>query len=320
MPALAIVIPAHRPDFFRETLESLAAQSDRRFRVYVGDDAGPPEIGALARDAATAGLDLVYHRFDENLGGRSLTAHWNRCVALSSEPWVWLFADDDVMGPGCVAGFHDACERDDAPSVLRFDTTVIDAESRLVRVNPRHPDRETGVDFVYARLAGERHSYVVEYVFRREAYDRAGGFPDYPVAWCADDAAWFLFADERGILTVRRDTVAWRASGRNISTTRTHHRAEKLTAAIDFLRFVEREVMPRDRAAWRTSEHWLRARERWFVEQLRYPVPVGPALWDQALGASRGLWRASLAHKVATLGLWNVRAKWRALLGTERAR
>ncbi|SVA69461.1 uncharacterized protein METZ01_LOCUS122315, partial [marine metagenome] len=94
MPQLAIVIPAFKPDFFRATLESIVVQTDMRFQLYVGDDCGPPEIFEIC--SSFPDLDLKYYRFPANLGSQSLTEHWNRCVALSSEPWVWLFADDDL--------------------------------------------------------------------------------------------------------------------------------------------------------------------------------------------------------------------------------
>jgi glycosyltransferase involved in cell wall biosynthesis len=86
--ALAIVIPAWRSQFLGATLDSLRAQTDRRFRVYIGDDASPDDIAAVvARHGAE--LELVYHRFGENLGRRNLVAHWHRCVGLTrGEPWL----------------------------------------------------------------------------------------------------------------------------------------------------------------------------------------------------------------------------------------
>jgi glycosyltransferase involved in cell wall biosynthesis len=43
-PELAIIVPAFRVRFLERTLQSLAAQTDRRFRVYVGDDASPEPV------------------------------------------------------------------------------------------------------------------------------------------------------------------------------------------------------------------------------------------------------------------------------------
>jgi hypothetical protein len=316
MSALAIVIPAYKPVFFRAALESVAAQTDGRFRVYVGDDAGPPGIRQAVADFSSR-LDIVYRRFDENLGGRSLVSHWNRCVDLSDERWVWLFSDDDLMTPDCVSSFYAWGEQTEA-DVLRFDTEVIDAEGRLARSNPPHPGHERGVDFVFARLSGKRHSYVVEHIFRREAYTRAGGFPEYPAAWCADDAAWFLFSRGRAIRTLPTGRVRWRASGLNISTS-SGRRPEQLRAATAYLRFVQGEVLPSDLAAGgHSAEDWATACERWYLEQLRYPVPVGPRLWPEVRRSSRQVWRAGWPLKVATLSLWNAWALRRLLLPTHR--
>ncbi|HUP52472.1 MAG TPA: glycosyltransferase family A protein [Longimicrobiales bacterium] len=311
MPALAIVIPAYKPTFLRAALDSIAAQTDRRLRVYVGDDAGPPEVGEICAAYAADGLDLVYRRYEHNLGGSSLTAHWNRCVRLSSEPWVWLFADDDVMEPECVTCFHRSAEVG-THDLLRFDTTVIGARGQVLAENPPHPRHESGVDFIHARLLGERNSYVVEYVFSREAFDRAGGFPEYPVAWCADDAAWFLFSRGGHIHTLGGAKVQWRASGLNITDAKRKHQREKLAAASQFLRVVDEEVRPRDESV-RTVADWRDAAERWYLGQIRYLMPIGPALWGDVLRGSGGIWRAGTVSKLATLSLGSASAALRML-------
>ena len=38
---LAIIIPYYKLTFFEDTLESLANQTDKLFKVYIGDDASP---------------------------------------------------------------------------------------------------------------------------------------------------------------------------------------------------------------------------------------------------------------------------------------
>lgn len=318
MHVLAVVIPAYKPDFFRAALESVVGQTDRRFCVYVGDDGGPPEIAHICAEFSSSGVEIVYHRFEQNLGRRSLTAHWHRCVALSSEPWVWLFSDDDVMAPDCVASIHEELSGGSDADVLRFDTEVIDGRGKSLAVNTPHPEIETGVDFIYARLRGERNSYVVEYVFRREAFDRAGGFPDYPIAWCSDDAAWYSFAGGRPIRTLPKGKVLWRASGLNITDANRRHQREKLEAGSRFLRFVRDEVAPSDRAGTRSPGDWHRAEETWWVGQIRYLMPLGPSLWLTALRSSRGVWRRAGIAKLATLAGWNAIAALKALRGVGR--
>jgi glycosyltransferase involved in cell wall biosynthesis len=316
MHVLAIVIPAYKPDFFRAALQSVAAQTDKRFKVYIGDDCGPPEIAEMAAAFFVPGVEVVYKRFPENLGRHSLTAHWNRCVALSSEPWVWLFSDDDLMSPDCVAAINQEIASGGSANVVRFNTEVIDHKGRTTVINPSHPELETGADFIYARLRGWRNSYVVEYVFRREAFDRRGGFPEFPVAWCADDVAWFAFSHPEPIKTLARGTVKWRASGINITDAKRKFRREKLAAGAQFLQFVREHVEGESRG--RSSKDWARARSKWWSDQIRYLMPVGPGLWLAVLRSSRGVWRRSLLAKLPILAYWNFVASLRALRGVVR--
>jgi glycosyltransferase involved in cell wall biosynthesis len=297
---LAIVIPAWKPDFLDEALGSLAGQTDRSFRVYVGDDAGPPAIGELCARYRAAGLALVYHRFPENLGGRSLPAQWNRCIALCTEPWIWLFGDDDRMEPGCVAALHRALSRAPTSDLLRFDTDIIDGEGGVIRECPPHPDEESGADFLLARLQGARESFATEYVVRRDAFQRAGGFPDFPAGWAADDAAWYRFAGERPIVKVPGCRVQWRASGRNITSRRDHLRREKLEGAARLVSLVLNEVRHRDPAG-RAPSIWAGAAETWYRGQLRSLAPIPPALWPFVLTSSRHGWRAWPPRKLLEL-------------------
>ena len=38
MKKLAIIIPAYKPRFLQETLDSIAKQNNHEFTVYIGDD------------------------------------------------------------------------------------------------------------------------------------------------------------------------------------------------------------------------------------------------------------------------------------------
>ena len=44
---LAIIIPFYKLTFFEENLHSLAIQTDKRFKVYIGDDSSPYDCSIL---------------------------------------------------------------------------------------------------------------------------------------------------------------------------------------------------------------------------------------------------------------------------------
>ena len=106
--SLAVIIPAYKSEFLDKTLDSLDRQTDKNFTVYIGDDASPyPIWNTVSR--WTGRLKIIYRRFEDNLGGTSLTAHWNRCLDMTAdEEFFCMFSDDDIMEENCVAAFRKA--------------------------------------------------------------------------------------------------------------------------------------------------------------------------------------------------------------------
>ena len=64
---IAIVIPAYKCRFLRQTLDSIVVQTCRSFTVYIGDDASPQNLKEIVSDYADK-MNIVYRRFDTNLG------------------------------------------------------------------------------------------------------------------------------------------------------------------------------------------------------------------------------------------------------------
>lgn len=216
--ALAIVIPAHKARFLGESLESLCRQTSRAFRVYVGDDASPDDIRSVV-DQFRDRLPIAYTRFAENLGGSSLVKQWHRCVSLSGEPWVWLFSDDDVAAPDCVAAFHRALAlTQGAYDLYRFDVQFIDGAGEWLGYPAAMPSVMTSLEMLYQRMVNSVFSAAPEHVFRRAALDREGGFVDLPLAWGSDNTTWLAVARRTGVHVIPGPRVGFRSSGLNISS------------------------------------------------------------------------------------------------------
>lgn len=273
-PLLAIVVPAFKGRYLTASLQSILAQTDTRFRLYIGDDASPDPLQEIVAGCNPNPIHVVYHRFAENLGGRSLVAQWARCLALSEEPWIWLFSDDDVMAPDCVASFYKELETNSSPHDLyRFKTELIDGSGRVVQINEAPPKEESGWDFLLARTLGNRMSSLQEIIFAREAYTTAGGFPDFPLAWAADDAFIVQMGLRRRLRTIADGKVQFRNSGLNISSASSPRlTAKKFAATIAFCRWVlvlsERpaptpppspDTLRRALVTWAADRAWLDA-------------------------------------------------------------
>jgi glycosyltransferase involved in cell wall biosynthesis len=214
---LAIIIPYYKLLFFEETLQSLANQTDKRFEVFVGDDASPENPADLL-GKYKGKFEFFYHRFESNLGGISLVRQWERCIALSKkEEWIMILGDDDVLGETVVASWYENHEIFNKKSnLVRFASRIIDEEVQTVSEVYMHPVWESAIDSFYRKFRDWTRSSLSEYVFSRTAYSKYG-FQDYPLAWNSDDQAWLDFSDNKSIFTINESVVYVRLSSSNIS-------------------------------------------------------------------------------------------------------
>lgn len=214
---LAIVIPYYKLTFFDTTLQSLANQTDKRFKVYIGDDASP-EDPAILLEKYNGQFDFVYHRFESNRGGTSLVQQWERCITLSGdEEWIMILGDDDFLKETVVASWYVNYPVFNGESnLVRFSTKVITEESKEISIAFTHPIWEKPSEFFYRNFKGETRSSLSEYVFSRRSYIKYR-FNDYPLAWHSDCFAWLDFPDGKMIYTINEAIIFFRISNINIS-------------------------------------------------------------------------------------------------------
>ena len=259
---LAIVIPAYKAAFLAASLNSIASQTNKNFTLYICDDGSKENLFDIIKDFQDK-IDIKYIRFEENLGKNDLVAHWNRSVGLVKEEWVWLFSDDDIMTKNCVQSFYDTLGLTDGSyNVYRFNIEMIDAKDKIICVKERHPEIESSYQFLLRRLNGKSLSAVIEYIFRRDIFEKEQGFVQFPLAYCSDDASWIKFAGNKPIYTIQPDVIYWRASGTNISSKK-GLQALKSEALVNFIDWIL-NFFPNN-----GKEIMLYA-DSWFFESIKY--------------------------------------------------
>lgn len=213
---LAIVIPYYKLTFFEATLQSLADQTEKRFKVYIGDDASPTNPSALLREYKGK-FDFEYHRFGENIGGTSLVQQWDRCIALvEQEEWIMILGDDDVLSDNCIETFYKNEINNKNVNVVRYSTIIIDEYGGQISEVYLHPKLEKASHFLYRKLTGETRSSLGEYVFKKTVLlDK--GFHDFPLGWHSDDMAVLECSNFNTVYTINEAIVFIRVSGMSIS-------------------------------------------------------------------------------------------------------
>lgn len=268
---LAIVIPAYKAIYLSKTLESIAGQTNQNFRLYIGDDASPDSVEKIVQLSKVRKDTLVYQRFPENLGKESLTEHWKRCIEMSSEPYVWLFSDDDVMTPNCVESFYRALETTTGKyDLYRFQTSVINNEGKVIAVNPPHPKCEPWLTFAYFLLRQLRFTCQQEMIFSRRKYESIGGFMNFPLAWCSDHAFAIACAKPNGIYTMEEGRVLFRQSKANFSSQRGREiDCQKLLAGEKFVAWLMTEFNDPDGEGFPNKETMSSLAKERFLYSLR---------------------------------------------------
>ncbi len=261
---LGIIIPAYKAQYLDKTLSSISKQSDKRFHLYIADDASTENLEEICAPYRST-INLTYIRFEQNLGAISLAGHWNRAVAISKEPWLWLFCDDDIMDPGCVEAFLRVLNDGFLFQVYRFNTRLIDENGTILRNCPPHPTVESGIAFARNRFQGKRMSFVTEYIFSRKTFNNNGGFVEFPMAWCSDDASWISFSHPYGIRALTSAKVCWRQSEINISRSSSKYQIEKIEAIFQYLSWLEQFIKDNlhsstikdEKKMWDESKVWF---------------------------------------------------------------
>lgn len=214
---IGIIIPYYKLTFFEETLDSLVLQTDKRFKVYIGDDASP-ENPAILLEKYKEKIDFVYHRFESNLGGISLTQQWERCIELSNgEEWLMILGDDDYLEATVIESWYkNYKDFNDKSNVIRFATKVVLEETNNISDAYTHPLWESAGDSFVRIFKGITRASLSEYIFSKAVFQKFG-FKNYPLAWCSDHKAFLDFADGKLIYTINESIVFFRISTINIS-------------------------------------------------------------------------------------------------------
>lgn len=294
---LAVVVPAFRGRYLQEMLASFAAQTDRRFHMYIADDGSPEPLAASVAPFAGR-LALTYHRFEDNLGLPGMVQHWHRAIALSREPWVWLFSDDDAVAPDCVATLLGELERaPETRSLLRFDVEFIDGNSAPLRREAGFPRQLSAAEYAHRLLTRDRDPCMIQnVVFRRSIFDAEGGFSPALGGYCSDYATWPRFARMGGIRRLDGGKVYFRYHDTSVGAFVGFHaprRAEAIEAyrqALHAIRFAV-GVEEASQARWRRAEF------NWFTHWFRYlPRPLNGEEREQVAEVMAELW---LTHRWA---------------------
>ncbi|GEM_PF-200552 len=214
---LAIIIPYYKIDFFEQTLQSISKQTDKRFSLYIGNDASPDDPIQLIQSYLENDT-YQYFEYKENLGGKNLAMQWERVLENVTEDWFQILGDDDMIAENFVEEFY------------KNISNIYKKESKVIRI-PHQQINEKGdvlkdlleqdriinaTDFFVSLYKGESSGTLSENIFNRNIYKQKR-FHKIPLAWGADHLAILDFANNQPIYYLVNTKVLVRIFSNSIS-------------------------------------------------------------------------------------------------------
>lgn len=244
MNRLAIIIPYYKITFLRETLLSLENQSDKKFTLYIGNDASPHDPEPLIREVLQH-TPFRYFSYPENLGGSNLALQWERILKNVTEEWFHILGDDDVISENFVEQFYaeSATVEKTGSNVIKYALDRIDEKGEIIDKGPIFTKLIDPVDNFMGKFTEGKMNSLSEHIFRKSKFDRYG-FKKFPLAWATDDLAILEFSEGKPICYIEKAKVQVRVSGESISG-QEDNRPEKLFAIYLFEQYVIRKFYTR---------------------------------------------------------------------------
>lgn len=141
---------------------------------------------------------------------------------IQDENWIWLFSDDDIMSPQCVESFYKHQRKNLQNHLYHFDIKIINEDNEIIQRCKPFPKILSSIDFFKLRATNKISSFVVEYIFNKESYEKSGKFQNFDFAWGSDHATWIKLGYENNIVSLEEGEVLWRRSAHNISPNRSN--------------------------------------------------------------------------------------------------
>lgn len=175
------------PALMRQTVASIRAQTETRWRLIVVDD-GYPDATIASWFADLDDPRIEYHRNETNLGAN---LNYMRALSLASAEYVVVMGADDVMLPRYLADLTEAIVAFPGVAIIETGVEVIDEHNQVVRPlvdriksrltpNADGPVELSGESLMVSLLRGN-WTYFPSLCWRRDVIEEIGFRPDFHV-------------------------------------------------------------------------------------------------------------------------------------------
>lgn len=208
------LLPAYKPDFFKEALDSILGQTYKDFNLIILDDCSPYDLKSIVEEYKDS--RITFHRNEENMGGKNLVSCWNKLLSYAEGEYIILASDDDVYELNFLEEMDKLAQKYPEVDLLRARVRRIDDKGKIFAEDALYKEHGDCIDYIYQKHFNNGITCMACFVFKTEALKSEGGFEYLPVAWHSDDAS-SLKVCKNGIANSSQILFNFRTSSVNIS-------------------------------------------------------------------------------------------------------
>ena len=211
----SFVLPAYKSEYLQVAIDSILQQTYIDFELIIVDDASPYHLESIVNQYNDN--RIVFHRNENNIGGKNLVSNWNKCIKYAKGEYVILASDDDIYSPFFLQQVDERIKDYPDVDIIRSRVNRIDSDGIITDIEQIYKPFMPFSEFVFYWSKGIINC-IANYAFKRTVLLDAGGFVDMPCAWYSDDIT-IVNMSVNGIATTDDALFYFRTSDKSISWT-----------------------------------------------------------------------------------------------------
>ena len=216
MTKYTFLLPAYKPNFLAEALESIKEQTYTDFKVIVSDDCSPHDLKSIFEKTCGDDPRFVFRRNEKNMGGKSLVSHWNLLVDMCDTEYLILASDDDVYEPTFLEEVDKLAVKYPEVDLIRARVKLINEQGNLLAKDAIYEEKLSDIEFISQLYGNHYIKCIANFVFKTKKLQVINGFKNFPLAWNSDSAT-VIEMSRNGMVNTDQILFSFRNSTVNIS-------------------------------------------------------------------------------------------------------
>ena len=193
----SIIIPAYKPNYLKECIDSILEQTYTDFELIIVNDASPNNLDSIVNNYQDSRIRYITN--ENNYGAKEMVNNWNHCLKFVQGEFVINMGDDDKLMPKCLEDYSQLIKKYPNIDVFHTRMAFINETSEIINLTPERAEHESALSAIWHFFHG-RVNRIGDWLFKTESLRENGGYYYLPCAWGADDISAFMMAEKNGIV------------------------------------------------------------------------------------------------------------------------